>query len=268
MLARNGWVCATVADVDASVPINSHSWRFESTTEDPRYRHKNPSDEFAGAWYEVSSVGDDRDGKSQSTISSRYWLKRLRRSRRSVACHTLRSRMVEKRSVALCPDRQLHWYVDLEEPGCTDTGHSHQIFEVHVHRSQVTLPDGIHVTAASYDPFDPYSRDQAPDYGLYLDREWQPPWAHELLDWPDFGVPASPADLAARLRSLHDRAVAGERVEVGCRGGHGRTGTALACLAVLCGHPRRESVAWVRAAYCPGAVETAEQEAFVAGFHG
>ncbi|HKE75437.1 MAG TPA: hypothetical protein VKB57_17570, partial [Acidimicrobiales bacterium] len=75
-----------------------------------------------------------------------------------------------------------------------------------------------------------------------------------------------PADLAAGLGDVLARARAGERVEIGCLGGHGRTGTALACLAVLCGHRAGDAVAWVRAAYCPGAVETDEQAAFVAAF--
>ena len=56
----------------------------------------------------------------------------------------------------------------------------------------------------------------------------------------------------------------GQDVEVGCLGGHGRTGTALACLAVLTGHPSRDAVAWVRSSYCAKAVETQGQEAFVA----
>lgn len=62
-----------------------------------------------------------------------------------------------------------------------------------------------------------------------------------------------------------DRARTGEQVELGCIGGHGRTGTALACLAVLTGCPASEAVAWVRASYCQKAVETAGQEAFVNG---
>jgi protein-tyrosine phosphatase len=65
------------------------------------------------------------------------------------------------------------------------------------------------------------------------------------------------------LRSVIDRARTGEQVEVGCLGGHGRTGTALACLAVLTGYPAAGAVAWVRANYCPKAVETADQEALI-----
>jgi protein-tyrosine phosphatase len=136
---------------------------------------------------------------------------------------------------------------------------------VHRHHSTVVLPDGTEVTAASFDAANPYARDEPPDYALYLDRRWQPPWTHHHLDWPDFGVPDE-TQLVAALSSVLHRARAGERVEVGCLGGHGRTGTALACLAILSGQSSSDAVAWVRANYCPDAVETAEQEEFVSGF--
>lgn len=129
------------------------------------------------------------------------------------------------------------------------------------------LPGGISVLAASFDADDPYTRNDAPDYGLYLDRRWQPPWPHDHLDWPDFGVPDNPASVVGALQSVLAKARADQRVEIGCLGGHGRTGTALACLAILNGHPARDAVAWVRTAYCASAIETPEQETFVAGFH-
>lgn len=66
-----------------------------------------------------------------------------------------------------------------------------------------------------------------------------------------------------RPRSPAPAARTGEQVEVGCIGGHGRTGTALAILAILTGHPAADAVAWVRANYCPKAVETVDQEAFI-----
>ena len=68
------------------------------------------------------------------------------------------------------------------------------------------------------------------------------------------------------LTDVVERARHGERVEIGCIGGHGRTGTALACLAVLTGLPAGEAVGWVRRTYCDGAVETEEQRAFVERF--
>jgi len=45
-------------------------------------------------------------------------------------------------------------------------------------------------------------------------------------------------------------------VEIACRGGRGRTGTALAALAILDGMPAREAVDWVRGTYHHRAVET------------
>jgi hypothetical protein len=134
----------------------------------------------------------------------------------------------------------------------------------HVHRSVVRLPDATTVTAVSFDAHDPYRRDEPPDFGLYLDARWAPPWDHAHLDWPDFGVPAAPELVAPALQDLLDRARQGQRVEIGCLGGHGRTGTAVAWLAVLTGEAPDTAVLWVRANYCPDAVETDEQEAFVA----
>lgn len=137
---------------------------------------------------------------------------------------------------------------------------------LHRHRCDVVLP-GVSIMAASFDADDPYTRDHVPDYGLYLDRLWQPPWRHGHLDWPDFGVPENAAPVIGALRSARERARAGQRVEIGCLGGHGRTGTALACLAILSGHPSHDAVNWVRTTYCASAIETPEQEAFVAQFH-
>jgi hypothetical protein len=162
----------------------------------------------------------------------------------------------------------VHWYAEGEPRKCADPAHEHQQFEVHRHRSSVRLPDGTVVGAVSFDARDPYGRDDPPDYGLYLDDRWEPPWPHDHVEWPDFGVPSDAAALVGALRVLHERAAEGQRVELGCLGGHGRTGTALACLAVLAGHPAPDAVAWVRSAYCEDAVETAEQEAFVIGAAG
>jgi protein-tyrosine phosphatase len=57
-----------------------------------------------------------------------------------------------------------------------------------------------------------------------------------------------------------------ERVEIGCTGGRGRTGTALACLAVLDGIPSAAAVAFVRERYDRHAVETPGQRRYVASW--
>ncbi|PWI18521.1 protein phosphatase [Streptomyces sp. Act143] len=106
-----------------------------------------------------------------------------------------------------------------------------------------------------------------PSYGLYL-LGHQPPtvaWEFRWLRWPDFRLPADRADARDALAEVWERA-AGERVEVACGGGRGRTGTALACLAVLDGVPPGEAVAYVRAHYHRGAVETPWQRRYVRRF--
>ena len=105
-----------------------------------------------------------------------------------------------------------------------------------------------------------------PGLGLYLlSRPPVVPWESRWVRWPDFRLPADPGVLRAVLTEAWERS-ATERVEVACGGGTGRTGTALACLAVLDGVPAGEAVAFVRRAYRPRAVETRRQARFVAGF--
>ncbi|NYE69402.1 protein-tyrosine phosphatase family protein [Microlunatus parietis] len=164
--------------------------------------------------------------------------------------------------VVVCPQCRTFWPVG-GPARCSAPGHDHQRHEVHRHRDIVELPDATRVTAVSFDVTDPYARDRRPDYGVYLDRAWQPPWPHDHLDWPDFGLPTDQEAMITSLRRVLDRARAGERVELGCLGGHGRTGTALAALAVLTGHPAADAVAWTRTTYCPKAIETRAQELFI-----
>ncbi|MFI6087059.1 protein-tyrosine phosphatase family protein [Streptomyces sp. NPDC051218] len=107
-----------------------------------------------------------------------------------------------------------------------------------------------------------------PDFALYLLGK-EPPtaaWESRWLRWPDFRLPSDRPATATALREALERAGT-ERVEVACGGGQGRTGTALACIAVLDGVPGAEAVAYVREHYAPRAVETPWQKRFVAKFH-
>ena len=167
------------------------------------------------------------------------------------------------RQITFCRVCQSFWD-STAEPSCTDPAHPKANHVMHVHEDSVTLPGGAVIVAASHD--EGYQRDIRPDFGLYLDDRWDPPWPHELVDWPDFGLPADEVRFREQLESLLSRARMGERVELGCLGGHGRTGTALACLVVLSGHPASDATAWVRSSYCERAVETPDQEAFVKAF--
>jgi hypothetical protein len=115
----------------------------------------------------------------------------------------------------------------------------------------VTLPGGARVRGRRLsDPASPA------DFALVLADGPMPDWPHRRVRWPDFGVPSDPDDAIDALHEAHRRARAGERVEVACRGGVGRTGTALAALAVLDGLSPDQAVAWVRGGYHRRAIET------------
>lgn len=106
-----------------------------------------------------------------------------------------------------------------------------------------------------------------PDFGIYLlNKQPQPmPWNARWVRWPDFWLPSNRGDAQEALNEAWRRC-ASERVEVACGGGRGRTGTALACIAVLDGVPAGEAVAYVRKHYDPRAVETLWQRRYVARF--
>ncbi len=131
----------------------------------------------------------------------------------------------------------------------------------HTHNDPVTLPGDLVVWACSHtDP--EYGRGQPPAFGLYFDERWDPPWPSALVDWPDFGLPVDEEAFDAALDDLIARARAGDRVAIGCLGGHGRTGTFLGCMALRLGLAD-DPVDWVRSVYCPDAIETEAQAAFV-----
>ena len=174
--------------------------------------------------------------------------------------------MTEITVIVVCGECRTFWPEDSETPACANSAHRHARREMHRHRTPVVLPDGTSIVAVSFDQASPYERSQPPDFGVYLDHRWDPPWSHEHVEWPDFGLPADTAALRQVLNDAIERAAAGAAVEVGCLGGHGRTGTAIACMAVLAGAPATEAVDWVRANYCEKAVETPEQVTFVSTF--
>ncbi|GLY16277.1 protein tyrosine phosphatase [Kineosporia rhizophila] len=103
-----------------------------------------------------------------------------------------------------------------------------------------------------------------PEFGVYL--LGKPPaatvWASAWIRWPDFRLPTDREQARKVLQETLARAEE-QRVEIACAGGRGRTGTALACLAVLDGVPPTEAVAFVRRGYSPHAVETPWQRRFV-----
>jgi hypothetical protein len=106
-----------------------------------------------------------------------------------------------------------------------------------------------------------------PTFTVYLLS--QPPpataWQARWIRWPDFWLPSDQGNAREVLQEAWQAALA-QRVEVACRGGRGRTGTALACLAIIDGVPAHQAVAFIRQHYQPHAVETPWQRRYVGRF--
>ncbi|MGH2693311.1 MAG: protein-tyrosine phosphatase family protein [Actinomycetota bacterium] len=145
-------------------------------------------------------------------------------------------------------------------------------------REPVDLREGITVFASAW--FDrPYRKKvdmDWPEVGFYLDGSWasaellsspgfRPPFVGRgrtrivIYPWPDLGLPRDPRRFTRALRWLLEEAARGRRVEIGCAGGHGRTGTTLAGLLVLQGLTPRGAIRRVRRSYCDEAVESRDQ---------
>ncbi|MGN9844026.1 phosphatase domain-containing protein [Nonomuraea sp. H19] len=132
----------------------------------------------------------------------------------------------------------------------------------------IRLPDGSWVRGRGLRR--PLPAGPVPDFGLYLGSgrlrrrfDGALPWPHEWIEWPDFLLPRD-RELAIRhIRALHERARAGAAVEVACGGGVGRTGTVIACLAILSGLDPADAVAWTRRHHHSRAVETPWQRRWV-----
>jgi hypothetical protein len=82
-----------------------------------------------------------------------------------------------------------------------------------------------------------------------------------VLDWPDMGVVDLPVAFWKEL--IGYLAANKTRLLVFCVGGHGRTGTALACLMVASGWSSQEAIEWIRTNYCASAIESKKQEAYI-----
>lgn len=131
----------------------------------------------------------------------------------------------------------------------------------------LVLPSGRGVRGRGLRHGEPAAGGVPPAFGVYLLGRPPPEsaWESRWVRWPDFRLPADRPGFPAVLREVWERC-AGERVEVACGGGYGRTGTALACLAVLDGVPAAEAVAYVRRYYAARSVETPWQRRFVERF--
>jgi hypothetical protein len=130
----------------------------------------------------------------------------------------------------------------------------------------LTLPDGTVVRGRGLRS--PLPDGPLPEFGLYLGSPGhrRTDWPADWIDWPDFRTPRDRDRAAASIVRAYELARAGRRVEVACGGGTGRTGTVIACMAVLAGHPVDDAVSWTRAHYRRHAVETPGQRRWVRWF--
>lgn len=136
---------------------------------------------------------------------------------------------------------------------------------------KVRFPDGTVVQArGGRSGRVPHNDHDPADYALYLDKQWAKrkdvAWPHTLIDWPDFRLPRDEGALFVAIDDAWLRAKDGQVVEIACAGGIGRTGTVLACMAVLGGVAPDQAVAWIRANYHRHAVETRSQDQLVGRF--
>lgn len=135
------------------------------------------------------------------------------------------------------------------------------------YETPVRLPCGTEVWPSSLNNRTP--DESCPDYGFYFDSSWTAKrYPAIMIPWPDYGLPALPISTFDEMIGLaYERAVAGFTVEFGCIGGHGRTGTFLACMLVrTAGLSAADAIAWVHENYCKEAVEGMDQEWFVARY--
>lgn len=109
--------------------------------------------------------------------------------------------------------------------------------------------------------------DTKPDFGLYADYIWSPTWRNEFINWPDYGIPKEALTGLTQIFEAYYRATQGSMVEIGCIGGHGRTGTILAIMQIAASDgavTADEAIKFVRKEYCSSAIESAIQEWYIA----
>lgn len=135
----------------------------------------------------------------------------------------------------------------------------------HIHQ-KVTLSGGTTVTATAVKSISKLT--ELPDFGLYADRSWVlvPAWRNEFINWQDMHIPTHNKLAVEQIKDALSRAQAGEIVDVGCIGAHGRTGTILAIMNLIDSGGKIgavDSVEYIRKVYCNKAIETSHQEWFV-----
>ena len=162
-------------------------------------------------------------------------------------------------------------------------------------KAPVTLSEGV-VIHASGSSDKPYKEEwEYPDVGVFFASSWdaskrkwnvfsdtwkgpelvepdhEDKWVGKevaVLDWPDMSTPNVTLEAAKLiLEYALNKAGEGKFVEIGCVGGHGRTGTGMAAMKILLGElDAFEACLWVWENYCCHAIESDKQEKWLYDF--
>lgn len=123
---------------------------------------------------------------------------------------------------------------------------------------------------------------ERPDLGVYMAEPWlsragrvitngvplETGAAYDIIyiRWADRGT-IEPEALVPVIAKIIEYLKAGKKVEIGCFGGHGRTGTVAACLlGIVEGISGEDAIVQLRTRYCDHTVEGKAQEQFVIRF--
>ena len=90
-------------------------------------------------------------------------------------------------------------------------------------------------------------------------------WEQRWVPWRNYWLPSRGDDPIAALPETFERSAC-QRVDVACEAGTGRTGAALACLAILAGTQVEAAVPYVRERYDVRAVRAPWQRWFIKWF--
>lgn len=148
------------------------------------------------------------------------------------------------------------------------TGTKPVVWKCRHYHKEFVLPNGLVMQGSSMTGV-VKRRHRAPDFGLYLDAGWLSlaDWRAEFIRWPDYGVPRIAQVAADAITEAYQRITEGWLVETGCIGGHGRTGTVLACMVILAGETDPEAaMRYVWKNYCTEAIESKAQMDFIRWF--
>ena len=93
-------------------------------------------------------------------------------------------------------------------------------------------------------------------------EDYSTPFIELQMDWPDYGAIGLPRKFWEELIEYLELHKA--KLLIFCQGGHGRTGTAIACLMVTgLDYTAKQSITWIRKNYCSSAIESVSQEDYI-----